>query len=1603
MLSTYRWIFSMLLLLLAYSVRGQVTAGFTATHLAGCPPLVDTFTNTTTPAAGTTYVWDMDNGTGPITLTNPATSYLSSGTYTVTLTATNGSFTSRATKVITVYPLPTVGFTVGDTAICPGVPITFTSTSVGNVPGPVTYTWSSGDGYSSTVSPYTHAIALPGYYNITLTATNADGCVASLTKPAYVHVFSPPAPSVTANTTLICHPSGTVNFTSSITGTPSYTYTWSFGDGSPSSTLADPSHLYGAPGSYTVKLTVTDGNGCEDSISLPNYITVTHLAAAFTAPDTACVNTPVAFSNTSTAYTSDKWYYGTGDTSLNTNGNYTYSTRDSYFVKLVVTDGTCSDTITHRIIIPAPVVSFTISPVHPCPAPEVSTFTAGVPGGSTVSWNFGDGGTGSGLITTHTYTKDTTVNIQMISTSDLGCKDTVNQFYTIYDIVFSSFSTPELNYRFGRCLPAHDTFDASVLTDVPYVPYRIGYPYGPISYSWTFGDGSPADTSPVAIHIYTAVGAYHDVLNIVTANGCHATYLDSARVGIAPVVTFTATPLRECYRNNKITFTRTILSGTVNYNYWKFGEGVFDDGESDTSSIRVDTVTHHFVIPGIFSDTLISYDNGCPDTFIRHDYVIIDSPMARVLDTVLCYPVKTVQFRDSSLGDNTWKWYFGDGDSSVLRNPLHVYPDEVTYHATFVCYNIASGCRDTEQIVANTERIAGVISTPDTAICRDDNVTLTFDPTLNSSFISYYSWELSPGTSGDYSNRYFSDTFHTTGIYTIRFVAKDENGCIDTVTRANYIHVSKPVAHFTVAPPSVCWGMGNTFTDASTDIPGAFITHYHWAYGDSAVGNTGPVINHIYTATGTFTSTEIVTDNVGCMDTLSRVSSVTIFHPVAGFSVSATHVCAYAGVHFNNTSTTGSSYWSFGDGTHSTVTSPIHDYSDTGHYTVSLVLTDAHGCRDTVTRIQYITVTKPHAAFSLDDSVAVCPPLVVHFTNASSGGISYRWEFGNGGPSNALNPNNTYTAPGYDTVSLVVADTAGCTDTAYAHVKIFGYAGAFNYNTDSGCVPLFVAFNVDLSNISATSTITWDFSDGIVRTTGRSDTISHTYVLPGSFVPKLIISDAGCIDTSRGATAIKVDAIKPGFTALPDPVCANDTLFLADTSTSFWSGITGHSWNYNGTTSTLDSPLAVFTSPGTDSIILHTTDGWGCTAIARQIVTVNPAPYAGRITTNLVNTFCIGYKFIVQDTVAGGVWSFSNSHVSISGDTITAISAGTDTLFYTVTNGCGPAVAIDTFHVPPPLPPIMGNTGICIGDTTILSDSVFGGMWHGGNVHVQVGDNSVDSGVVVGISAGTATVTYQMDLGCYITTVVTVNTIPAVATNVGEIVCFGGNDGSITILPGAADSADHYHWSNGDSTSSISGLAPGTYSVRISDTVSQCAITDSFTITAPDSLQITADITNVLCLEPNGAISIKVTGGTPPYKYEWSDKSTGSSISNVAAGTYSVTVTDANGCTQKYSTKLEDSACHDIIIFNAISPNGDGTNDTWVIEGLQHYPGNTVQVFDKWGNEVFEETNYKNDWGGMGKGGKELPDGTYYYLVKTNGQQTPDGHDAFTGYLMIKR
>jgi PKD repeat protein len=120
-----------------------VTADFRADYISGCSPLVVHFTNTSTGA--TSYYWDLGNGTTS-TLTDPSGSYITAGTYTCRLTAYSGGSSSTRTMVITVYPSPTVSFYCTDTAVCPGEPTSFVSTSILGTSGAGTYFWSFGDG-----------------------------------------------------------------------------------------------------------------------------------------------------------------------------------------------------------------------------------------------------------------------------------------------------------------------------------------------------------------------------------------------------------------------------------------------------------------------------------------------------------------------------------------------------------------------------------------------------------------------------------------------------------------------------------------------------------------------------------------------------------------------------------------------------------------------------------------------------------------------------------------------------------------------------------------------------------------------------------------------------------------------------------------------------------------------------------------------------------------------------------------------------------------------------------------------------------------------------------------------------------------------------------------------------------------------------------------------------------------------------------------------------------------------------------------------------------------------------------------------------------------
>lgn len=1199
---TRRMLLIATLILLSVAAKA-VTANFSCSYIAGCSPLVVHFTNTST--AATSYYWDLGNSTTS-TLTNPSGSYITPGTYTVTLTAYNGSSSSVRTQVITVYASPTISFIASDTSVCPGTPVTFTSTSIPGVVGPVTYYWNFGDGTYSTAASPTHVFTGSGYYNITLSITNSQGCTSTRTITSFIRVFEHSAVNFSTSSTHYCTIPATVTFTNTTTGSGPFSYFWQFGDGG-TSTLASPTHTYTSFGTYTVRLRVTDVNGCVDTLVRSSYITVNDLTASFTSVTSACVNTPVTFYNTSEPHISSSWNFGDGGTATTDTGIHTYTSAGTYNVRLIVFNGFCYDTVVRSIVInPLPSGSFTGGPLHPCEPPVTITYTASTGSGTSVTWIYPSGSTSTGSTGSYTYVAPGVYSVDMVLVDGNGCTDTISRRDTVRDLIFSVSATP----TFG-CVPLPVAFDAAVMTSIP-----VGgvYPFGVTSYTWNFGDGSGTSTSAAPTHTYTAVGVYRAYCTITTANGCTARDTIDIYVGAPPVVTFTAAPMRVCY-NRYVYFTSTVVTGPADYYVWAFGDGT---GSSDSTG----STGHIFVLPGTFYVTVTPYYHGCPGpSYTLPDSIVVDSPMAQINLAYTCDPYTLVRFYNLSLGDDTHMWYFGDGGTSTLDSVSHNYSTPGIYPVTLTTYNATSGCRDTARVSVNTIPPVPRMIASDTAICPGD--TVRFSPVITGGTAFNYYWYVNGALLNNDTGTNFNYIFETPGRYTIRLIIRDNHFCYDTATNTNWIIVGKPNDSFVVAPSSGCGPLSVTFVDHSSDISGLYISSikWYWGDGDSALVSTATTY-HTYTMAGVYDVTSVVTDNIGCKDTLLRPALIEVWRPIASFMTSNANPCVGAPVHFTNLSTGGVAFaWNFGDGDTSSVSDPDHTYTATGTYTVKLVVTDLHGCRDSAVAISYINVTRPNASFTMDDSFSICPPLTVNFTNTSSGGaVSYNWAFGDGGTSVLVSPTNLYTGIGLFTVRLIAINAFGCRDTATANVELYGYAGAFTYSPLRGCAPLTVFFDGTVSNVPS---IVWDFADGTTTLPSTADTAVHIYTTPGAYVPKMILSDGtGCQASSLGLDTIKVNAIYAGFTTSPNPVCVNTSFIFQDTSHSFFANVVEWHWTFDGgDTSNMSDPSYMYTTTGVHTVTLTVKDDWGCINTITKTVMVYPPPV---ITASPDTTICVG-------------------------------------------------------------------------------------------------------------------------------------------------------------------------------------------------------------------------------------------------------------------------------------------------------------------------------------------------------------------------------------------
>jgi len=1467
-------------------------AGFTVDNATGCMPLVVHFTNTSTGA--TSYSWNLGNSTSS-TLTDPSAVYGAAGTYTVILTAYNGASSSTSSMVITVYPLPTVAFSAASTNLCPGGTAVFTNTSVGGTPGTTSYTWNFGDGSTSTMTSGPYSYPSAGSYNITLFATNSTGCYSSLTRPAYINVYDLPLVFFSGSNLNICAPPSSASFASTSVGTGPLSYNWSFGDGSPAATGVSAAHMYSAPGSYNVRLRVTDGHGCVDSLVVPAYVYVGGtLTATYTAPANVCQGNGVLFNNTSSAHVFSSWDFGDGSTSTDDIPVHVYALPGTYTHRLIVSDGNCSDTATGTTtVIANPTATFTITPTLPCPTPVLVTYSATTPPGCVSKWKFqmvGHGipyyDTAVGASVSRTYndypTDETSSGridtVMLTVTNSYGCSTTLTRMDTVYDLGLQVAP----NNRAG-CIPLAVTFTPGMITTVwKPVAYimDIPVPYTAASYSWNFGDGSPTVVSFSPSHTYTAVGSYNVSCTLTTTTGCVRTKNIVILAGLPSAITYSATPTHLC-AGQVVHFSSSVVSGIVNSYDWHYGDGERDSGVAYATSI------HKYLRPVTDTVRVWPLHNGCRGTLGKIP-IVVDSPGANPVIAFDCAPANSVLCSDGSLGATSRLWIFGDGTTSSSAVVPHLYPALTLYNLQLATYNSTSGCRDTANYVVDMTPPHLRFEAADTAMCIHDSTVFTAHP--GGSVGHEYKWYIDGVFDHVTTDSVTTIQFHTPGVHDIMLLVMNVNFCYDTLIKHGYVLIGSPVSSFTAVPPTGCGPLAVNFVNSSTAPAGCPIANYSWSFGDGGPGysSAAPAASHTYVVGDTYSVTLTTIDALGCTNTSLPVP-VTVYRPHAAFYADLNNVCMGTAVHFNNISASiVSSFWMFGDGTTSTTTSPYHLYVASGVYTVKLAVTDSHGCNDTATLINYIYVApSPHAGFTMSDSFAVCPPLNVHFTNTSTSAVSYNWNFGNASSSIATNPSSPYTASGYYTVRLVAYNSIGCTDTARRHVNIFGYTGAFAYTPSSGCSPLPVHFS---AAIGSTASLIWDFGDG-VTSVSLLDTISHTYSALGTYVPKLILTDfSGCTNFSVGADTIKVDLITPNFRITPNPVCQGSATVFSDSSFASYSPPASWAWSFgSGATATGSSPAYTFTMAGTQTVTLSVTSGYGCTGSVTKTVTINSVPAALTGT----RTVCVGYTTLLSSTSPGGSWSSSATGIASvsSGGLVSGLAPGTARITYTLSAGCA-SVAIVTVYALPGA--ISGANRVCEANSTTFTSGTSGGSWSSS----AAGTATVNSsGQVTGVLAGTAVISYTLSSGCYVTKIITVDPIPAAITGT-TTVCIGNT----TLL---SDASSGGAWSSSASGTAgissgglVSGLAAGT--ARITYTVSAgCSATTVVTVNA---VPVAITGANRVCEGNNTVFS------SGPLAGIWSSGATGiatvnssGQVTGVLAGTATITFMYISGC---YVTKV---------------------------------------------------------------------------------------------------
>ncbi len=855
------------------------------------------------------------------------------------------------------------------------------------------------------------------------------------------------------------------------------------------------------------------------------------------------------------------------------------------------------------------------------------------------------------------------------------------------------------------------------------------------------------------------------------------------------------------------------------------------------------------IINLLHSDTTVTYDtvwvqvtdaNGCAN----RDSVVFEKSPAPVVNLGGTRNIcgGTNAFLNAALpghAGNVGPAYAWNTGASVASITVGVTgPYEVTVTNTY-------GCQAADTVQVNVAPSISATATPTDITCNGAaNGSVSLSVSGGSPAFTYL-----------WSNSATSQNLSNLGPGTYNVTVTDALGCL---ANASAVVTQPSVLAHTMARTNVTCNGAADGTVGVSATGGTPSYTYLWSNGatTSSQSNLGP---------GTYSVT--VTDTNGCNFADSRV----ITEPaILGISlVSQQNISCSSGnngqidISVSGGTTAYSYVWSNGATT--------QDVTGLGAGTYGITVTDANGCQ---TIASYV-ITPPTTLSATETHVDVlCNAGTTGSIDLSvtGGSPAYTYQWSNAATTEDL------SGIGAGSFTVTVTDISGCTATQSVTIAEPSAIVVTATTVDAAC---------GQSNGSAAAHVTGGTPGYTYNWPTVGSTLDSIFGIPAG-IYKVLVTDAnGCIDSVSAAVS-NLGAPTVTLDSASNVSCNGGA--DGDINVSLVGGVSPFTYLWtNGATTLSIASLAA----GTYDLTVTAFDG--CQAFLSHLITEPTALTSAGIVTD---ENCFGGATGAVDFIPGGgilPYAYLWSNGATSQD-LSALIAGTYSVVLTDSNGC---TLNDTFAVIEPTALVLSNTAVnisCGGGTDGSIDLTVSG---GTPAYTYVWSSGQISEDPSGLIAGTYYVTVTDQGGCATIDSATISepSVISLAIDSTDVLCNGGNDGTIDLTATGGTLPYAYLWSNSATTEDLSGLAPGNYSVAVTDSLG-CTASIATSIGEPTLLTASLSATDVHCGgNANGAAIALVAGGTGNYQFSWSNGDTTSSINALAAGSYALTVTDDNGCT----------------------------------------------------------------------------------------------------------